>query len=172
VVTEQLAALEPVLRAVNGALVLLVVVLLGVSVGRAVRARRARGQTGPLFGLLDERPAHDAVPRVLEARGLASESAVAEMNAREQLFLFEEATSALGPRGVARSGRGTPVTPLAVQSPRAAALETLHCPLCAAALATGGSAAYYVGACSRCGRRISARVDGARLVVTVDEAAR
>ena len=171
-VKEQLAALEPVLRALILALGLLVALLVGVSVRRALRSRRERGETGPLFGLLDSRPAHDAVPKVLEARGLASESEVAEMNAREQLFLFEEATSALGPRGVARSGRGTPVTPLAAQSARPAALATLRCPLCAASLATGGSAIYFIGACTGCGRRVSARMDGARLVVTVDEAAR
>ena len=171
-VREQLAALEPVLRALIFALGLLVLVLLGGSARRVARARRARGESGRLFGLLADRPPHQAVPKVLEARGLASESDVAEMNTREQLFLFEEASSALGPRGVVRAGRGTPVTPLVAQSPRAAALATLRCPLCTASLATGGSAAYFVGACPGCGRRISARMDGALLVVTVDEAGR
>lgn len=171
-VKEQLAALEPVLRALIFALALLVLVLLALSARRVARARRARGEVGRLFGLLPDRPPHQAVPRVLEARGLASEGDVAEMNPREQLFLFEEATSALGPRGVVRAERGTPVTPLVAQAPRASALTTLRCPLCTAALVSGAAAAYFVGACPGCGRRISARLDGLRLVVTVDEAAR
>lgn len=170
-VSEQLAALEPVLRAALIAFAVLIGVLLAVSLRRVARSRRdGGGEEGSAAAR--RTGAGDAVPRVLEARGIASADTVRDMSDREQLFLFEHSTTALGARGTLRPDRATPAAPAAAQAPHAVPPATLRCPLCTASLATGGTAAYFLGGCPGCGRRISARMDGARLVLTVDDAAR
>jgi hypothetical protein len=170
VVSEQLAALEPMLRAALIALAVLVGVLLAASLRRIVRRRPERADEAAAERAVRVARAGDAVPRVLEARGVASADDVRDMNEREQLFLFEQSTTALGPRGAMRAGRATPAVAAAAQTPRHPP-ATLRCPLCTALLGGGGAAAYFVGACPGCGRRLSARIDGARLVITVDEVA-
>lgn len=153
-----------------------------VLVGCLVAVLRARARLG---GRRTRRAAEGVgadgreVSRMLQARGLAGGDALRDMSPREQQFLLEHAAPALGPRAVLRTPgagpaivrtRPTPtsrpsasVPPLAAPPPK-----RVHCPACGAAF--GGSVvAPVVAPCPRCGRRVSAHVEGARLVVTVED---
>ena len=46
---------------------------------------------------------------------------------------------------------------------------TVHCPACAAPLGAAGPLLRYVTRCPSCGRRVTAQVDGARVIVEVEE---
>jgi hypothetical protein len=119
------------------------------------------------------------VSRALQARGLARGDALRDMSPRERQFLLEHAAPALGPRAVLRTPatgpaivrtRPTPTarTPASAPSLGAPPPKRVHCPACGAAF--GGSvAAPVLAPCPRCGRRVSAHVEGARLVVTVED---
>jgi len=155
-----------------------------VLVGCLVVVLRARGRLrrGAAGARAEGGVAGDAagVARVLEARGLASAEALRGMSAREQRFLLDQATPAMGSRAILR----TPAFgPAIVRSPRptpgsrgatsgapagAKAPRRVHCPACGAAFGPGVTAPV-VAPCPRCGRRVSAHVEGARLVVTVED---
>jgi len=119
------------------------------------------------------------VSRVLRARGLAGGNALRDMSPRERQFLLEHAAPALGRRAVLRTpgagpaivrSRPTPTsrTPASAPSLASPPPKRVHCPACGAAF--GGSVvAPVVAPCPRCGRRVSAHVEGARLVVTVED---
>jgi len=152
-----------------------------VLAGCLVAVLRARGRLGPRRAQrAGEGSGADGgeVARVLQSRGLASDEALRGMSPRERQFLLEHAAPALGPRAVLRTPgagpaivrtRPTPTsrTPALTPSP-ATPPRRVHCPACGAAF-SGGVAAPIVAPCPRCGRRVSAHLEGARLVVTVED---
>ena len=159
------------------------IVLVGclVAVARARAHLGARRGGGPRRVIGGEPRDGGEVARVLEARGLASPEALRGMSARERQFLLEQAAPAMGPRSVlrtpssgpavVRSPRATPAsrTPsLTITSAGAPPLRRVHCPACGAAFGPGATAPV-VAPCPRCGRRVSAHLEGSRLVVTVED---
>jgi hypothetical protein len=149
-------------------LVLAAAVVVMARVRRSLRPPAASGgvRRGPLRV---ERGS--VLPRVLEARGLATAAEIGSMSAREQEFLLEHGGGMLGRGGALRvaAQRRTPPAHAAVA--HTAAVRTtapLHCPACGAAFGHRGDAPYLVAPCPRCGRRVSAHREGGRLVVTVE----
>jgi hypothetical protein len=132
-----------------------------------VSERRAAGP-GPLAD-------SGVVPRVLEARGLATAAQIRRMTPREREFLLEQGSAVLGPGGLVRAA-GPRAAPAAAAPPvEDVYLEpqplVVHCPGCTASFGDRGDAPCFVAPCPGCRRRVSAHMDGQRLVVTVDVAA-
>ena len=152
------------LAATRFAGVVIVVACVAYALARlAVRARpsamTARGSESPMGAIL--------IADTLQRRGVASGDQLAGMTRREQEFLY---------RAVVSSAPRRPATPVPIDA-RAPSLRTVravprsvHCPLCATPMGEQEQLELHVAPCRECGRRLSTRVEGRRLVITVDDA--
>lgn len=109
--------------------------------------------------------------RVLQDRKIATVEEIAAMSPRERQLLFDSVARKVTPlvampAVAASGGRGTPA---ATTVPAATAVGVLHCPACAAPIPAAAEANRVVLPCPGCGRRLSARRDGLRVSVTVDD---
>jgi len=164
---------------IGGAPVVLAGAVTIMLAGLAVLLLRLRTALRPRVGgrrAAGARPLPDSsvVPRVLEARGLATAAQIRRMTPGEREFLLEHGSAVLGPGGLVRAveRRAAPAAAPPVQDVH---LEppplVVHCPACTAAFGDRGDAPCFVAPCPGCRRRVSAHTDGRRLVVTVDIAA-
>ena len=111
--------------------------------------------------------------RVLQERKIASVEEIAAMSPRERQLLFDSVARMVTPLAgmpAVASASGAAARPtLAGPSISASVVGTLHCPACAAAIPAAADASRVVAPCPGCGRRLSARRDGVRVSVTVDD---
>ncbi len=116
------------------------------------------------------------VARTVVQKGLVSAAQLAAMTSAEREFFLAAAAARLGegtgPRLVrARDGSAEPAAPLLVTS-AVLVTATIHCPVCRTPIGRRTEAPIQLARCPGCTRRVAARVDEERLVVTVDYAFR
>jgi hypothetical protein len=113
-----------------------------------------------------------AIARKLKEQGLAP-GALAAMSAAEQKFFLDTMSAKLGdgtgPRLVRPPAGGAAPAPVEAAPIPAAALITgpIHCPVCRAVIGQRSEAGPTMQKCPGCGRRVTTKVDGDRLVVSV-----
>ena len=151
---------------------------LALWLGRRVREDARRGiadaATGP-EGPSELTSRH--VFRVLQERKIASVEEIAAMSPRERQLLFDAVARKVTPLvGMPAVPAGNPAAAAAVAAPAVAqpgatqdAVGVLHCPACAAAIPAAAEANRVLAMCPGCGRRVTARRDGVRVSVTVDD---
>jgi hypothetical protein len=137
--------------------------------------RRSGGSSTQAMGL--SRDAYN-MARKLKEQGV-SPAALAGMSAAEQQFFLEAMSAKLGdgtgPRLVrppAASGGAAAAAPAAVEAPPipAAALVSgpIHCPACRTVIGQRTEPGPTMQKCPGCSRRVSTKVEGDRLTVTVN----
>lgn len=147
-------------------------VVAAIMVGRRVRSEARQelaGGPAVVDGPSELTSRH--VFRVLQERKIATVEEIAAMSPRERQLLFDsvarKVTPLAGVPAVTASGSGT--TPAPAAASPTAPVGVLHCPACAAPIAEAAASNRVVVPCPGCGRRISARRDGVRVSVTVDD---
>lgn len=139
---------------------------LRAQVSPRVEAKRSTGLSHPA----------SPVARTVVQKGLVSPAQLAAMTSAEREFFLAAAGARLGegtgPRLVrARDGSAEPAPPPQVTS-AALVTATIHCPVCRTPIGKRTEAPIQLARCPGCTRRVAARVDEERLVVTVDYAFR
>jgi hypothetical protein len=111
--------------------------------------------------------------RKLKSQGLPGTEALAAMSPAERAFFMDTVSARVGdgtgPRLVRGPGNAVP-TPQQVDAIPEAALVTgpIHCPVCRSMIGRRTDAGITMKKCPGCGRRIGARIEGDRLIVTVN----
>jgi hypothetical protein len=143
--------------------------------GRELRAQLSPRVTGGGSAKATASQPASPVARTIVQKGLVSPAQLAAMTSAERDFFLATAAARLGdgtgPRLVRpRDGSAEPA-PLPVTS---AVLVTasIHCPVCRTPIGKRTEAPIQLARCPGCTRRVAARVDEERLVVTVDYAFR
>ncbi len=128
---------------------------------RRTRSAPATGMTRDSYALM----------RKLKEQGVPT-GAIAGMSATEQQFFLETMSARVGGGTGPRLVR-PPAAAVAVEEPQAplpaAALVTgpIHCPVCRAVIGERSEPGPTMAKCSGCGRRVTTKVDGDRLTVSV-----
>src|SRR5579883_1156977 len=137
-------------------------------------------------------PLASGLARTLTERGLVNAQQLANMSAAEREFFVATVATQVGagtkprlvhtaadPRGAVPTALARPLDHVADRprehgesasggiAPSALGAGPIHGPICRAALGERSSTPLRVARCPGCARRVSARVDGARLTVTV-----
>lgn len=115
--------------------------------------------------------------RKLKSQGLPGTEALAAMSPAERAFFMDTVSARVGDGTGPRLVRGPEPRSNAVPTPQSqleaipeAALVTgpIHCPVCRSMIGRRTDVGITMKKCPGCGRRIGARVEGDRLIVTVN----
>lgn len=148
--------------------------------GQVTPASPSGGRGGSSMGAVGMSRDTYNMARKLKEQGVST-AALAGMSAAEQQFFLETMSARLGdgtgprlvrpPGGAAATAAATAAAPAPVEAAPipAAALVTgaIHCPVCRTVIAQRSEPGPTMQKCPGCGRRVSTRVEGDRLTVTV-----
>jgi hypothetical protein len=163
---------------IAAAVVVMGAVAAAIALGRRVRAEAKRdigGTQAAPDGPSELTSRH--VFRVLQERKIATVEEIAAMSPRERQLLFDSVARTVTPLvampavggSSTRPTSATAAVPAAAVPAAAAPVGALHCPACAAPIPAAAEDNRVVAPCPGCGRRLSARRDGVRVSVTVDD---
>jgi hypothetical protein len=172
------------LFAVGAAIVLGGAFLLILRAGKTLRSQLGLPDTSLKANAGRRRPSGPAgitrdaytMSRKLKAQGLPGTEALAAMSPAERQFFLDTVSARVGdgtgPRLVRGNAEPTPQPPAAT-APDAipeAALVTgpIHCPVCRSEIGRRTDPGITMKKCPGCNRRVGARVEGDRLIVTVN----